>query len=128
MKHSKEYFKEKYREFVEYSMETGTDNPYHNLDQFINDYEELRESGSKNVMKDIKYFAKHEVSYQTARAMLQQVREFGGKEKFNELKDTPTRVFADKYLDELKAAQKEAQAMFGDEAAHYIGVMWFGSE
>ncbi len=137
MKHTKEFFKEKYHEFIDYSLDTGTYNPYVNLDQFISDYEELREGGSKNVMKDIKYYARHEVSYKTARAMLQQAREFGGTEKLKDLQDTSTRAFADKYLKQLKEAQKEAYAMFGDkinpktgqyERIEYIGVMWFGSE
>ena len=137
VKHTKEFFKEKYHEFVDYSIDTGTYNPYFTLDQFISDYEELREAGSKNVMKDIKYFARHEVSYKTARAMLKQAREFGGTEKLRDLQDTSTRTFAERYLDELKAAQKEAYAMYGDrinpktgkyERIEYIGVNWFGSE
>lgn len=128
MKHTKEYFKEKYREVIEYTMDKGIENPYHSLDQFIQDYEYLRESGSKNVMKDIKYYAQYEVSYDTARAMLRQAREYGGSEKLKELKGMTTREFAEKYIDELRAAQKEAKAMYGNGASYYIGVMWFGSE
>ena len=60
--------------------------------------------------------------------MLQQVREYGGTEKLKELKGMTTRQFANKYIDELRAAQKEAKLMFGKDAAYYIGVMWFGSE
>lgn len=128
MRHTKEYFKEKYREVIEYTMDKGIENPYHSLDQFIQDYEYLRESGSKNVMKDIKYYTQYEVSYDTARAMLRQAREYGGSEKLKELKGMTTREFADKYIDELRAAQKEAKAMYGNGASYYIGVMWFGSE
>lgn len=137
VKHSIDFFEAKYNEFVNYSMEKGIENPYHSLNQFISDYEELREDGSKNVMKDIKYFAQHEVSYNTARAMLQKVKEYGGPEKFKELKDMKTQEFAEKYLDKLKAAQKEAYTMYGNsinpktgkyERIEYIGVMWFGSE
>lgn len=128
MKHTKEYFKEKYREVIEYTMDKGIENPYHSLDQFIQDYEYLRESGSKNVMKDIKYYTQYEVSYNTARAMLQQARDFGGDEKFKTLKGMTTREFAARYIDELKDAQKEARAMYGDAYSVYIGVMWFGSE
>ena len=128
MRHSKEYFKEKYREVIEYTMDKGIENPYHSLDQFISDYEELREAGSKNVMKDIKYYTQYEVSYNTARAMLHQARELGGNEKLKELKGMSTREFANKYIDELRAAQKEARSMYGDAYSSYIGVMWFGSE
>lgn len=128
MKHTKEYFKEKYREIIEYTMDKGIANPYHSLDQFISDYEELRQAGSKNVMKDIKYYSQYEVSYDTARAMLHQAREFGGNEKLKELKGMTTREFAERYINELKAAQKEAKSMYGDAYSTYIGVMWFGSE
>ena len=128
VRHTKEYFKEKYREVIEYTMDKGIENPYHSLDQFIQDYEYLRESGSKNVMKDIKYYTQYEVSYDTARAMLRQAREYGGNEKFKELKGMTTREFADKYINELRAAQKEARSMYGDAYSAYIGVMWFGSE
>ena len=128
MKHSIDFFKEKYLEIIDYTMEKGIENPYHSLDQFVQDYEYLRESGSKNVMKDIKYYTQYEVSYNTARAMLQKTREFGGPEKFKELKGMTTQEFAAKYIDELRAAQKEAKSMYGDAYAGYIGVMWFGSE
>lgn len=128
MKHSIDFFKEKYLEIINYTMENGIENPYHSLDQFVQDYEYLRESGSKNVMKDIKYYTQYEVSYNTARAMLQKTREFGGPEKFKELKGMTTQEFAAKYIDELRAAQKEAKSMYGDAYAGYIGVMWFGSE
>jgi hypothetical protein len=128
VKHTKEFYKEKYLEIIDYTMEKGIENPYHSLDQFVEDYEYLRESGSKNVMKDIKYYTQYEVSYNTARAMLQKTREFGGPEKFKELKGMTTQEFAAKYIDELRAAQKEAKSMFGDAYAGYIGVMWFGSE
>lgn len=128
MKHSIDFFKEKYLEIIDYTMEKGIENPYHSLDQFVQDYEYLRESGSKNVMKDIKYYTQYEVSYNTARAMLQKTREFGGPEKFKELKGMTTQEFAAKYIDELRAAQKEAKSIYGDAYAGYIGVMWFGSE
>ena len=128
MKHSIDFFKEKYLEIIDYTMEKGIENPYHSLDQFIQDYEYLREEGSKNVMKDIKYYTQYEVSYNTARAMLQKTREFGGPEKFKELKGMTTQEFAAKYIDELRAAQKEAKSIYGDAYAGYIGVMWFGSE
>ena len=128
MRHTKEYFKEKYREVIEYTMDKGIENPYHSLDQFIQDYEYLRESGSKNVMKDIKYYTQYEVSYDTARAMLRQAREYGGTERFKELKEMTTQEFAAKYIDQLRAAQKEAKSMYGDAYSVYIGVMWFGSE
>lgn len=128
MKHTREYYKEKYLEIIDYTMEKGIENPYHSLDQFVQDYEYLREAGSKNVMKEIKYYTQYEVSYNTARAMLQKTREFGGPEKFKELKGMTTQEFAEKYIDELRAAQKEAKAMYGDAYAGYIGVMWFGSE
>lgn len=128
MKHSIDFFKEKYLEIIDFTMEKGIENPYHSLDQFVQDYEYLRESGSKNVMKDIKYYTQYEVSYNTARAMLQKTREFGGPEKFKELKGMTTQEFAAKYIDELRAAQKEAKTIYGDAYAGYIGVMWFGSE
>ncbi len=128
MKHTREYYKEKYLEIIDYTMEKGIENPYHSLDQFVQDYEYLREAGSKNVMKEIKYYTQYEVSYNTARAMLQKTREFGGPEKFKELKGMTTQEFAAKYIDELRAAQKEAKSMYGDAYAGYIGVMWFGSE
>lgn len=128
MKHSFDFFKEKYLEIINYTMEKGIENPYHSLGQFVQDYEYLRESGSKNVMKDIKYYTQYEVSYNTARAMLQKTREFGGPEKFKELKGMTTQEFAAKYIDELRAAQKEAKSIYGDAYAGYIGVMWFGSE
>lgn len=128
MKHTREFYKEKYLEIIDYTMEKGIENPYHSLDQFVQDYEYLRESGSKNVMKDIKYYTQYEVSYNTARAMLQKTREFGGPEKFKELKGMTTQEFAAKYIDELRAAQKEAKSIYGDAYAGYIGVMWFGSE
>lgn len=128
MKHSIDFFKEKYLEIIDYTMEKGIENPYHSLDQFVQDYEYLRESGSKNVMKDIKYYTQYEVSYNTARAMLQKTREFGGPEKFKDLKGMTTQEFAAKYIDELRAAQKEAKSIYGDAYAGYIGVMWFGSE
>lgn len=128
MKHSIDFFKEKYLEIINYTMENGIENPYHSLGQFVQDYEYLRESGSKNVMKEIKYYTQYEVSYNTARAMLQKTREFGGPEKFKELKGMTTQEFAAKYIDELRAAQKEAKSIYGDAYAGYIGVMWFGSE
>lgn len=128
MKHSIDFFKEKYLEIIDYTMEKGIENPYHSLDQFIQDYEYLREEGSKNVMKDIKYYTQYEVSYNTARAMLKKTKEFGGPEKFKELKRMTTQEFAAKYIDELRAAQKEAKSIYGDAYAGYIGVMWFGSE
>ena len=78
-------------------------------------------------MKDLKYYLQYETSYNTARAMLQKVREFGGSEKLKELKGMNTRAFAEKYLDKLKAEQEEAKAMFGESYSEMIGIWWFGS-
>ena len=137
VKHSIDFFEAKYRDIIDYTREKGIENPYHSLNQFISDYEDLRKKGSKNVMKDIKYFTQHEVSYNTAKAMFEKVKEFGGPEKLKDLKDMKTQDFAAKYLDELKASQEEAYTMYGNsinpktgkyERIEYIGVMWFGSE
>ena len=125
--HTLEYYEKKYAEIKEYSIETGVANPYGNLTQFISDYQSVKNDGSKNVMKDIKYYMQHETSYKTARAMLAKVREFGGSEKLKDLKDMNTRVFAEKYLDQIKLDQEKAKSMYGDDYSEYIGIWWFGS-
>lgn len=134
-RHTEGYFVDKYNEIKAYADEQGIEQPYKSLNSFINDYEYMRERGVKNIMKEIRYYAKHEVSYETARAMLAKAKEFGGTEKLKDLKDMKTRVFVDKYLTQIKEAQAEAQTMFGAERdeqgrlkwVHYIGINWFGS-
>lgn len=126
--HTMEYFEKKYQEIRQYATDKGLEQPYHDLYSFISDYEYMRLHGVKNITKEMKYYAQYEVSYDTARAMLSKAREFGGSEKFKELKGMTTREFAEKYLNELKAAQQEAKDMYGDAYAGYIGVMWFGSD
>lgn len=128
MKHSKEYYERKFAEIKDYADLKGLENPYgSSLTKFISDYEAVKDEGSKNVMKDLKYYLQYETSYNTARAMLQKVREFGGPEKLRELKGMNTRAFAEKYLEQLKADQEEAKAMFGDGYSEMIGIWWFGS-
>ena len=128
MKHSQEFYERKFTEVKEYIEKKGLDNPYGNsLTKFISDYESIRDEGSKNVMKDIKYYIQYETSYQTARGMLQKVREFGGSERFKELKGMTTREFAEKYIDQLKADQAQARSMFGSSYSQMIGIWWFGS-
>lgn len=126
--HTMEYFEKKYQEIRQYAIDKGLEQPYNNINSFISDYEYMRLHGVKNITKEMKYYAEYEVSYDTARAMLSKAREFGGTEKFKELKGMTTREFAEKYLNELKAAQKEAKDMYGDAYTGYIGVMWFGSD
>lgn len=126
--HTMEYFEKKYQEIRQYAIDKGLEQPYHDINSFISDYEYMRLHGVKNITKEMKYYAEYEVSYDTARAMLSKAREFGGPEKFKELKGMKTREFAAKYIDELKAAQKEAKDMYGDAYTGYIGVMWFGSD
>lgn len=127
-KHSIEFFKEKYQEIKQFAIDKGVENPYRDLDSFINEYELVRQSGTKNVMKEIKYYTQYETSYKTARTMLAKARDFGGEEKFKELKKMSTHDFAEKYLTQIKAAQEEAKQFYGDDYARYIGIMWFGSE
>lgn len=128
MKHSRDFYIRKYDEIKDYMAEKGIEDPYSgSLNKFISDYETVKDEGSKNVMKDLRYFAQYETSYQTARAMLHKVREFGGGEKLKDLKSMSTRDFAEKYLSELKAAQKEAESMFGKDYSAMIGIWWFGS-
>ena len=135
--HTMEYFEKKYQEIRQYAIDKGLEQPYHDINSFISDYEYMRLHGVKNITKEMKYYAQYEVSYDTARAMLSKAKEFGGTEKLKELKSMTTREFAGKYLNELKAAQEQAQEMFGDkinpktgkfERIEYIGVMWFGSD
>lgn len=126
--HTMEYFEKKYQEIRQYAIDKGLEQPYNNINSFISDYEYMRLHGVKNITKEMKYYAEYEVSYDTARAMLAKAREFGGTEKFKELKGMTTREFAGKYINELKAAQKEAKDMYGDAYTGYIGVMWFGSD
>lgn len=125
--HTMEYFERKYQEIRQYAIDNGLEQPYHDINSFISDYEYMRLHGVKNITKEMKYYAKYEVSYNTARAMLAKAREFGGTEKLNELKGMTTRQFAGRYINELKAEQKEAKDMYGDAYTGYIGVMWFGS-
>lgn len=128
MKHSRDFYVKRYAEMKDYMAEKGIEDPYSgSLNRFISDYETMKDEGSKNVMKDLRYFAQYETSYQTARAMLHKVREFGGGEKLKDLKSMSTRDFAERYLDELKAAQKEAESMFGRDYKAMIGIWWFGS-
>lgn len=126
--HTMEYFEKKYQEIRQYAIDKGLEQPYNNINSFISDYEYMRLHGVKNITKEMKYYAQYEVSYDTARAMLSKAREFGGTEKLKELKGMTTREFAGKYINELKAAQKEAKDTYGDAYAGYIGVMWFGSD
>ena len=129
-RHSTDFYVEKYKEIKGYILDKGLDDPYSNLTDFINDYESMRKEGSKNVMKDLKYFAQYETSYQTARSMLAKSKELGGDFKLKELKSMTTRDFAERYKDEIKAAYREAETMFGSAkaAALYIGRIWYGSE
>lgn len=135
MAHTKEFYIKKYEEIKEYLAEKGVPNPYNNLTSFISDYESIKEDGSKNVMREIKYYAQYETSYKTARGMLAKVREFGGTERLGDLKSMSTRDFAEKYLGELKKAQAEAAASYSKDNSslggftpkEWIGVWWFGS-
>lgn len=134
-KHSMEYYQKKYDEIKQYTIDKGIVNPYDNLTQFISDYEALKDEGSKNVMREMKYYTQYETSYRTARGMLAKVKEFGGEEKFKDLKNMSTRAFADKYLDELKAFQKETNKRFREDPSsldgktpeEWVGIWWFGS-
>ena len=126
--HTMEYFEKKYQEIRQYAIDKGLEQPYHDINSFISDYEYMRLNGVKNITKEMKYYAQYEVSYDTARAMLAKAREFGGTEKLKELKGMKTREFAAKYIDKLKAEQKEAKDIYGDAYTGYIGVMWFGSD
>lgn len=129
-RHSTDFYVEKYREIKQYVLDKGLEDPYRNLTDFINDYESMRGEGSKNVMKDLKYFAQYETSYKSARAMLAVSKELGGEYKLKDLKNMTTRQFAEIYREELDAAYDEAKSMFGkaSDAALYIGRIWYGSE
>lgn len=129
-KHSTDFYVEKYKELKGYILDRGLEDPYRNLTDFINDYESIRASGSKRVMAELKYYAQYETSYQTARAMLAQTKEMGDPMKLKELKSMSTRAFAEKYKDQIKAAYKEAETMFGSAsaAALFIGRTWYGSD
>ena len=135
-KHSTDFYVEKYKELKGYILDKGLEDPYRNLTDFINDYESLRVDGSKNVMKDLKYFSQYETSYKTARAMLAVSKDLGGDFKLKDLKKMSTRAFAEKYEEEIKEAQRNARAMFGEERDEqnrlkwvaYVGREWYGSD
>ena len=124
-RHSTDFYVQKYKEIKGYILDKGLDDPYSNLTDFINDYESMRREGSKNVMKDLKYFSQHETSYKTARAMLAKAREFGSDLKLEDLKDMSTREFAELYYDQIKAEMKGFKT--SSAAAMYIGRTWYGS-
>lgn len=128
MKHTIDFYVQKYREYIDYTISEGSENRYNSLEQFISGYEYYRGQGVKNVMKELKYLTKHVTSYKTARAMLKKAREFGDKRKLKDFQDIETPEFADQYLDELRAEQKEAKSIYGNAYAGYIGVTWFGSD
>ncbi len=128
MRHSQEFYERKFAEVKEYIEIKGLENPYGNsLTKFISDYEAIKDEGAKNVMKDLKYYLQYETSYNTARSMLQKVREFGGPEKLKELKGMNTRDFAERYLNELRIEQEQAKSIYGEGYSEMIGIWWFGS-
>lgn len=128
VKHSIDFFKQKYREYVEYTMTEGSNCYYKNLNEFISAYENYRGQGVKNVMKELKYLSKYSTPSKTARAMFQKVKKYGGHERLKDLRNMNPREFASRYTDELKEEQKEAKSIYGDEFVGYIGVDWFGSD
>lgn len=128
VKHTMEFYRQKYREYIEYTIIEGSNNRYNNLNEFISGYEYYRNKGVKNVMKELKYLSKHVTHYETARAMLKKAREFGDTRKLKDFQDIRTYEFADQYIDELREEQKEAKSMYGDSYIGYIGVDWFGSD
>lgn len=128
VKHTEEFYRKKYREYIEYTIIDGGEDRYHSLNGFISGYEYYRNKGVKNVMKELKYLSKHVTHYETARAMLKKAKEFGDTRKLKDFQDIATYEFADQYIDELRAEQKEAKSMYGNAYDGYIGVMWFGSD
>lgn len=129
VKHTMEFYEQKYREYIDYTIIEGSESRYNSLNEFISGYENYRGQGVKNVMKELKYRTKHLTPYKTARAMLKKAREFGDTtRKLRDFQDIQTPEFADEYLDELRKEQKEAKSMYGDSYYGYIGVMWFGSD
>lgn len=128
VKHTIEFYNQKYHEYVEYTIIEGSNCNYKNLNEFISAYEHYRAQGVKNVMKELKYLSKHVTHYNTARAMLKKAREFGDTRKLKDFQDVNTYDFANQYIDALREEQKEAKSMYGDSYYGYIGVDWFGSD
>ena len=128
VKHTMEFYRQKYREYIEYTIIEDGEDRYHSLNGFISAYENYRAQGVKNVMKELKYRSKHLTPYKTARAMLKKAREFGDTRKLKDFQDIKTYDFADQYIDELREEQKEAKSIYGDSFYGYIGVDWFGSD
>ena len=132
MAHTIDFWKEKYRELEDYAFDKNVDFPYTSLDDFINDYNFTKLSGSKNVMKDLKYDLQYETRYNTAIAVKRALEASGIKVSLKDVKLTRTPdIAADPNVNPLiKAdyANFKAAGMTGKEAALAISRYWFGSK
>lgn len=130
-KHSERYYREKYSEIVKFAKEKGINNPYKNLNEFRMDYNDIKDSGSKNVMYEMKYNLQYDTSIKTARQELGILKELGLEKgvKLKDLKKMSTQDFAAKYQEQIEDEywQLRNSGVSASKAKFLISTYWFGS-
>lgn len=131
--HSNAYYKQKFKELKEYAQENNLDFYWRNAAEFQDDYDKVKNAGSKNVMKDMKYGLKYETDYKTALGEYNALREQGlldGSVKFKDLKTMSTRDFYERYKDVIEEYRSTLKDLgFNSYSANkLVALMYFGSE
>ncbi len=131
-KHSINFYKKRYKEIKRFAKEKGIDNPYHNLSDFVFDYNYIQAEGSKNVMYDLKYDIQYDTKRETARAEMKVLKELKLDKgvKIKDLKKMSTQEFASIYQDKIEEQywSMRSDGMSSVSAKAFISTYWFGSK
>lgn len=131
-KHNEKFYRQRYKEIINFTKEKGIANPYKNINDFIFDYNDIQASGSKRVMYDLKYSLQYDTSREVARAEMRVLKELKLDKgvKIRDLKKMSTIEFASIYQDKIEDQywSMRSQGLSSVQAKAFISNYWFGSK
>ena len=129
--HSKIFYKEKFSEYKKKVMEYGGSSKFKDRNEFISNYNAMREKNEKRIVDKLAYASVYGTDYKTALAEYKMLKKMdpNATVRLKELKTMDTVTFAAKYQNEIMHAYKSymRQGKSAKKAGELISQYWFGS-
>ena len=132
--HTKIFWNRKFKEIKEWQeqqLERGEAliNPIRTKQDLIDTWATLKEEGSTDITKDLKYNTKYETKYREARAFRESLQEAGEYASLKEMKKMSHQERIDKYGDAIRTYYQNLKGygLSSKEARQIISQDWFGS-
>lgn len=130
--HTQEFYDQRYKEYKSWLKDKKLENPFDSQNAFEAAWDNYREEGSKNPLRQMKYDTQYQTQIDTARAELEFIKtaNIDTELKLKDLKKMTTQEFYKQFEEEIAEYRKEMKnaGLNSYNANKLIAMHFFGSK